>query len=144
MAKLYLRCVLWGLGTGAVVGSVTGALISALSDLRFLVLGLLGGALIGAMVAVVPSLLGAAVVAAVLRTRQPHPASEDDLRRDLGTLFAAIVGTLDALLLGAIFLWGDGFSSLARSLPYVAAGTAAAAVVLWPARTSIARTWLYR
>jgi hypothetical protein len=49
-----------------------------------------------------------------------------------------------ALLLASIFLWGNGFSSVAESLPYVAAGTAAAAVVLRPARTSIARAWSYR
>jgi hypothetical protein len=82
-------------------------------------------------------------VVVVLASHHPHPASENDVRRDLATVFSAIVGTIDALLLGAIFLWGDGFSSLARSLPYVAAGTASAAVVLRPAQISIARAWLY-
>lgn len=141
-ARLYVWCVLWGLATGAVVGSVTGALLAAY-DLRFLLLGLLAGAVIGAIVAVIPSLLGAVVVTAVISSRHPHPASEEDVRRDLGTLVFAVVGTLDALLLVAIFLWGDGSSSLVRSLPFVAAGNVAAAVVLRPARTSIARTWLH-
>ena len=140
---LYLRCVLWGLATGAVVGSVTGALIAALSEPRFLLFALVFGAVIGTIMAVLPSVLGAGVVVVVLASHHPHPASEDDVRRDLATVFCAVVGTLDVLLLGAIFLWGDGFSSLARSLPYVAAGTVSAAVVLRPAQLSIARAWLY-
>ena len=128
---------------GAVVGGVTGAMIAALSLLRFLLVGLVGGAVIGAIVAVLPSVLGAGVVVVVLVSHHPHPASEDDVRRDLGTLFVAVVGTLDTVLLGSISLWGNGFSSLADSLPYVAAGTVSAAVVLGWARRSIARTWLY-
>lgn len=143
-AGLYLRCVLWGIATGAAVGGVMGALVPVVADPTFLLLGLVAGVVIGALVAVLPSLVGAAVVTAVVRARHPHPASEDDVRRDVGTLCCAVVGTLDALLLVAIFLGGGGFSSVLSSLPYVAAGTASAALVLWPARTSIARAWVYR
>lgn len=49
---------------------------------------------------------------------------------------------LVAVILVAIFLWGGGLSSVARSLPHVGAGSASAGFVLRSARASIARAWL--
>jgi len=100
--RLHLRCVLWGLATGAVVAGATGGLIGALANLGFPVVDLFVDAAVG-----------------------------------------AIVGILDALLLTAISLWGDGFPSLVRSAPFVGAGTAAVGIVLGVARESIARAWLH-
>jgi hypothetical protein len=51
-----------------------------------------------------------------------------------------VTGGLVGSVTGAVI----ALSELARSVPFVAAGSAAAALVLRPARTSLARAWLYR
>lgn len=149
---VYVRCVLWGLATGAVTGALTGLILVVVTVVSngdaggvvgALVAAALLGLLVGTVVAVLPSVLGAGVVVVVLASRHPHPTSENAVRRDLGVLFAAVVGVLDLLLLAAVGLGGKGLASVADSLPFVLAGNALVALVLGPARASITRAWLH-
>jgi hypothetical protein len=148
-ARLYLRCLAWGIATGAGAGALTGAVMLSISGLGdgsvASLLGLsLGGAfygiLFGTLVAVIPSALGAGVVTAVIAWR--HPSSPEAVQRDLSAIFVAVVGVLDAVLLVALFFGGKGLSSVVRSVPLIVVANAGVALMLWWARASIARGWL--
>ena len=93
------------------------------------------------MVAVVRSVLGAAVVAVVINRRHPQPASEEAVRRHLTTLFCAVVLLLDAAVLLALVSAGADGTYLAGALPYLVATNACVAVVLRRAGRDLARTW---
>lgn len=142
-AKLYRRCMRWGLVTGAVAGSATAAAMGLYEPNLALALGAAPyGLVTGLVVSLVPTAIGSSLVTALLRRRHPHPASAGAVERDLGALFCIIVFVLDVVFLIAVFALGDGFRSVVRSLPLLAVANAAAAAVLWRGRTSIARAWM--
>lgn len=142
--RLFLRCLRWGITTGAVTGAVVGAAIGAPAVRGGLSLGLaLGGAfyglIIGALVAIVPSVPGGLVVSLVLERRHRDGASREAVERDLNLMLSGVVGVLDAALLVAMFLGGNGLSTLLRSMPLVLLANACVAGMLWRARASITR-----
>jgi hypothetical protein len=142
--RLFLRCLRWGITTGAVTGAVVGAAIGAPGvqggiDLGLALAGALTGAVIGPIVAVVPSVPCALLVSVVLERRHLDDACREAVERDLNVMLAAVVGLLDAALLLAMFLAGDGLSTLARAMPVVLLANACAGVTLWRARASITR-----
>ncbi len=141
-AKLYRRCVRWGLVTGAVAGSATGVAIGLHGLDLDLALGLaVWGFVTGLVFSVVPTVIASSLVTAVVRHRHPHPASAEAVERDLGALFCIIVLVLDVMFLVGVFVHGDGFRTVAPSLPVLAVANVTVAAVLWRARTSIARNW---
>lgn len=150
--RLFFRCLRWGIATGAATGAVVGAAIGAPAVRGGLSLGpALGGAfygvIIGAIVAVVPSVPGGLLVSLVLERRHPHEASREVVERDLNLMFAGVVGVLDAALLLAMFLAGNGLSTLVRAMPVVLLANACVGLMLWRARASITRlvlasTWV--
>ena len=145
--RLFLRCLRWGIATGAATGAVVGAAIGAPAVRGGLSLGLaLGGAfygvIIGAIVAVVPSVPGGLVVALVLERRHRDATSREAVERDLTVMLSGVVGVLDAALLLAMFLAGNGLSTLVRAMPLVLLANACVGVMLWRARASIARLFL--
>ena len=86
--RFCLRCVGWGLATGAATGGLAGAIGAVLlligGDLSNLaVAAVVGGVVIGAAVAAVPSVVGALVVTAVVNRRHPRPVAPEMVRRDL-------------------------------------------------------------
>lgn len=150
--RLFLRCLRWGIATGAVTGAAVGAAIGAPAVRGGPSLGLaLGGALygviIGAIVAVVPSVPGGLLVSLVLERRHRYGASREAVERDLNLMLSGVVGMLDAALLLTMFLAGDGLSTLVRAMPLVLLANACVGVMLWRARASISRlvltsTWV--
>jgi hypothetical protein len=127
---LYRRCVLWGLATGAGAGAGFGALVGAgyFETVGGAAVGALTGAVFAIPIALIPSLLGAAVVAEAIYRRQ-------DLRRSLGVGFAAVAAVVNAAWLIGIALWGD-----AAGAAYLLAGDAGALPMLWWGWASITRT----
>jgi hypothetical protein len=150
-ARLYLRCVRWGLSTGAVAGAGTAAVVGFLAgdDLGDGTFGArvglapasaLYGIVIGAVVAIVPTAIGGAVVVAIMASRDPGPASEEAARRDLSLLFLAVIGILDVAAV-ALLASLDGWDAILLEGPLVIVGTACVAGMLWRARSSIIRGW---
>ena len=149
--KLYLLCLVWGLAVGATAGAVFGASLSSspgLGDgtlrygLGLAVAGGFYGVIIGTVVSVLPSAILGLVVTGMIRQLHPEPSSADAVRRDLRTGFVALAGFLVAGLLVAIFAGGNGFSSVGRSLPYLAPASLCASLVLYLAAGSISRAWV--
>lgn len=95
----------------------------------------------GALVAVVPTALGGLAVVVVLSRRHPRPASFEAVRRDLGVVFAAVVGVLDVAVL-ALWVVLGGWSTVAVVLLVVLIVDAVVALMLKPARASLARAWV--
>lgn len=119
-----------GLATGAAAGAATGALEGAQFGV---VAGGLTGAVVGTVVAIVPSLPGACLVTEFVRRRHPVAVSTDDVRRDLGIVFAGVAAAINVAGCLAI---GD-----AHGLLFLAAGNAGALPVLWWGRASIVKAW---
>lgn len=141
-ARLYRRCLRWGLVTGAAAGSATGAVMGlSVPDLGIAVGGALYGLVASLAISLVPTAIAGSLVTALVRQRHPHPTSADAVQRDLGPLFCSIVLVLDVAFLVAVFAFGDGHRSVGRSLPLLAVANATVAAMLWRARTSIARAW---
>lgn len=142
--RVYLRCLGWGIATGAATGAVVGFIYGlgagGASWLGLSMVGALYGIVLGALISVLPSVLGAAVVTGVIAWR--HPSSPGAVQRDLGLIFAVLVGVLDAGLLLAIAFGGNGLSSVTSSLPLIVPGNVSVALMLWWARASIGRGWL--
>ena len=132
-AWLYWKCVLVGLATGAAAGAATGAVEGAQFGV---VAGGITGAIVGTIVALFPSLLGACAVTEVVRWRHPVAASTDDVRRDLGIVFATVAVAVNAAGLLAIVAHSD-----AGGLLFLAVGNAGALPVLWWGRASIVNAW---
>lgn len=92
---MYLRCVAWGLATGAAVGGcaglVIGVLLATSAGPALAPIGVAAGIIYGALVAVLPTLLGGFLVVVVLLRRHPHPASFLTVHQDLGVVFASVV-----------------------------------------------------
>ena len=144
-ASLYLRCLGWGLATGAVVGGGLGSVIGLLagatgSDLYLAGIAALAGLVYGIAAAAVPTVLGGIAVVVVLGRRHPQPASYEAVRRDLTVLFAAVVGLLDLVVLAWWAALG-GWATLHVVVAAMAVVNAATVLMLKPARTSIARAW---
>ncbi|HUQ63907.1 MAG TPA: hypothetical protein VM121_09140 [Acidimicrobiales bacterium] len=144
-ARLYLRCLAWGLATGAAVGGVAGFVIGVLvatsAGPALVAIGLAGGVIYGALVAVVPTVLGGFVVVAVLIRRHPHPASLVRVHQDLGVVFASVVIALDLVVLVWWIALGGLTSQVLVLLMALLLIDAAAAAVLTPARRSISQAW---
>ncbi len=148
--RLFMRCLRWGLATGAMTGAAFAASLAVIGSLRGypgspwgLMLGsAVYGAVIGAIVALIPTLIGAAVVTDLLRRRHPHQSSEASVQRDLTGAFAVVVALLDVILLVVLLATGAGLSSAAIALPLVVGGNVCVVLMLWRARTSISRLWL--
>lgn len=157
---LLLRCVLWGLATGAAAGAVVGALIGvALATDNGLGLietfsgwdidgapGFVGftaaiGAAYGAVFAIVPAVVGGLVVTEVTRRRHPQPASPPEVRRDLGIMFASVALLMNAIFFPAIFVTADEYAPIGAYLVGLLAANLAGAPVLWWARSSITKSW---
>lgn len=98
-AGLYFQCVGWGLSTGAAIGGGTGAIaglfVGPSSGVGLVPLSLGLGALFGVVIALIPTVVGAGVVTAVIARRHPQPASTEAVHADLVTAFAAVVGVLN-------------------------------------------------
>lgn len=150
--RLYLRCLRWGLATGAVAGAGTAAFVG------FVAAGTLGdgtlgarlslafgsalyGVVIGTLVAVVPTALGGLLVVETVQRHHPQPSSREAVERDLGMLFLAIVAFLAASVLLSTYVGGEGMSSVREYVPVVGVAAACTALMLWRARTSIGRGW---
>lgn len=151
-ARLYLRCLGWGLVTGAVAGAVTAGVAGfwagdSLGDgsvgahLGLALVFALYGVVIGTLVAVVPTVLGGLVVATLLPRLHPHPASLDAVRRDLTLFFVIVVALLNVAAL-ALLVSLDGWSEIWLEMPLVFAGDIAVLLMLRRARTSIAAAWV--
>ena len=144
-ASLYVRCLGWGLATGAVVGGGLGSVIGLLagatgSDLYLVGIAVVAGLVYGIAVAAVPTVLGGIAVVVVLGWRHPQPASFEAVRRDLTVLFASVVGLLDLVVLAWWSALG-GWATLHVVVAVLAVVDAATVPMLKPARTSIARSW---
>ena len=126
---LYLRCVLWGLATGAGGGAAFGLLGGAdyFGTADGAAVGALTGAVYGVVVALIPSLLGAAIVTDAMGGRQ-------DFRPALGIAFAIVAAGLDLCFLAGIALWSDG-----GGLLYLLVTNVGALPVLWWGWTSISK-----
>lgn len=156
---LFLRCVLWGLATGAAAGALVGALIGVAfaTDNGLWVVDTLSGvdidgaaALVaittalgvvyGAVFAIVPAVVGGLVVTEVTRRRHPQPASPPAVRRDLGLMILAVVILTNAVFI-PIFVTGDENTPIGAYLAGMLAANVAGGPVLWWARSSITRAW---
>ena len=142
---LYVRCLGWGLGTGAAVGGGFGLLLGLLAGIPYgsveiVGLAAFGGLFYGAVVAVVPTVLGGIAVVVVLCLRHPAPASYEAVVHDLTVAFAAVVVVLDLVVL---VWWAalGGLATLHVVVAVLAAVDGATVLMLKPARASIARGW---
>ena len=141
---LYLRCVAWGLATGASTGAVFGlitiwgvgagrrdtvmpSLIDALTGTAF---GVLLGTVIGSVVSVIPSVVGGLFVTGLIGHLHPQPSSTTGVQRDLRRIFVVFVAALNTALLLAIFTRGNGLSSVTSIIPYIVAGDVSVALML--------------
>jgi hypothetical protein len=148
--RLLLRCLRWGFATGAVTGAVFGASLPLIGSLRgnpgslvgWMLGGAVYGAVFGAIVALIPTLIGAVFITDLLRHRHPRPTSEESMHSDLTSVFTAVVGVLDLILLVALIATGAGLSSAAIAVPLIVVGNACVVLMLWRARRSISRLWL--
>ncbi len=148
--RLSMRCLRWGLSTGAATGAVVAASLPVIGSLRGdpgsplgLMLGsAVYGAIVGAVVALIPTLIGAAFVTDLLRQRHPHPASDEIVQRDLTQVFGVVVAVLDVIVLVALIASGADLSSAAIALPLIIIGNACVVLMLRRARRSIGRLWL--
>ena len=145
-ARLYVRCLVWGLATGMAVGGLlgflVGILLAASAGPAFAAIALVTGVVYGAFVAVVPTVVGGLVVIVVLLRRHPRPASADAVSRDLGVVFASVVVALDLVVLVPWLVLGGVTMQLLAVLAALLLVDVAAAAVLKPARTSITRAWV--
>ena len=148
--RLFRRSFLWGLAVGAAAGGAVGAVVGLLAALDGglqgsgfgLALVLAGyGAVLGSIVAVVPSLVGAAIVTELISTRHPDPVSEDVVQGDLRLIFGVIIAVLNGGSLLAVAVASGRPSAIVGWLPFLLLIDAAAVPMLWRARRSIARSW---
>ena len=147
--RLFLRCLRWGLATGALTGAVIGASLPLIAFLEgdpglplgLMLAALVYGAVIGVIVALIPTLIGAVLITDLLRHRHPHPPSEESMQGDLTSAFTVVVGILDLIVFVALIATGAGLSSAPIALPLIVVGNACVVLMLWRARRSISRLW---
>ena len=148
--RLFLRCLRWGIATGAATGAAFGALVTLVGSfntepapaLGLTLAGAVAGCVTGAVVALLPTVVGAVLITAVLGRRHPNPAAEADVERDLTGVFGAVVAVLDVILLLALLAGGDGLTSAAIAVPFIVVGNAFVVLMLGRARMSISRLWV--
>ena len=148
--RLFVRCLRWGLATGAATGAVFGGVTSLIgtftSDpgaaLGLTLIAVVIGGVAGALVALLPTLIAGLLVTTVLRQRHPHPVSATSVERDLTGVSAAVVAVLDVILLVGVLASGADFASTVISLLLLVLGNACVVLMLWRARRSISRLWL--
>lgn len=148
-ARLFVRCLRWGLATGSVTGAVFGAALPLIESLRgdpglllvWVLGGVVSGAILGAIVSVIPTLLGGVFVTALLRHRHRHPSSEESVQRDLTAAFGVVVAVLDVILFVTLIANG-ALSPAAIAVPLIVVGNACVVLMLRRARRSISRLWL--
>ncbi len=141
MTRLFLRCLRWGVATGAVTGAVLGAMLMVVPwqpDLLFV--GLFFGAIFGSVISLVPTLITTLFVMDLLRQRHPHPSSDDDVRTDLTSVFRVVVAALDVIAVVALVAFRAG-SSVIVGIPFLLVANACVALMLGRARGSISRLW---
>lgn len=138
--RLFLRCLRWGVTTGAVTGAVVGAMVMVVSQPELIFVGLFVGAFFGILVSLIPTLIGTVFITDLLRHRHPQPASDEDLRPDLTSAFRFVVGALDLLVVVILVASGAG-SSVVVGVPFLLVANACMALMLWRARRSISRLW---
>lgn len=148
--RLFTRCLVWGVATGAAAGAAVGAAGALLAVFSGPSLGelfeaalIIGfyGTVLGAIVAILPSVLGGLLVTEVIRHRHPQPSMAGPVRRDLGLIFYGLVSLLNAGVLLAILVYGTGVASRASGLPYLMVADACVALMLHRARGSISHAW---
>lgn len=148
-ARLYLRCLRWGLSTGLVAGAVTGAAVGFFAGDDVLdgltadrsglaLVGTLFGVELGLLFAVVPTVFGGLALVVLLKYRHPRPASPEAVRRDLTVFLAGVVVLFDALVLLKMVVDDD---DIVDALPYLLVATVCVVLMLWRARSSIAEGW---
>jgi hypothetical protein len=146
--RIYLRCLRWGLATGAVSGAAIGALLVLASAHRgtrwtpadVLLDGLTGG-VVGAIVALIPTLIGAAFVTDLLTRRHPDRCSPADVRGDLTGVFRAVAAVLDVIVVVIVIASRAGLSGAAVAGGFIIAGNVCVALMLHRAGGSITRLW---
>jgi len=140
---MFFRSAGWGITIGASTGLAVGFVVAGLAarSVGAILLAMLLGTVFGAAMAVVPAVVGGAAVALMLRARHPHPADPDGVSRDLGIVFVAVIGGLEALLLVGLVVGGEEASSILGN----AVGCAVFDLILWPAllpvRRRLVRAW---
>jgi hypothetical protein len=146
--RIYLRCLRWGLATGAVTGAVTGALLvfaSAVRGARWIPDDVLfdgvSGAVVGTIVAVIPTLIGAMFVTDLLTRRPPERCAPEDVRRDLTGVFRAVAAVLDVIVVMVLIASRADVAAIAVAVPFVVAGNICAGLMLHRAGNSITRLW---
>jgi hypothetical protein len=156
---LFLRCVLWGLATGAAGGATVGALIGVafatdnglglvdtLSGVEIdgaaalVVITTAIGAAYGAVFAILPSVLGGLAVTQVTRRRHPQPASPPAVRHDLGLMILAVAILTNAVFI-PIIVTGDENGAIGAYFVGLLVANVSGAPVLWWARSSITKMW---
>ncbi|MGH9224093.1 MAG: hypothetical protein ACRD2W_10015 [Acidimicrobiales bacterium] len=143
-AGLFVRCVLWGVATGAAAGGIIGFFLSLLAvgiGPLFLLIGPLAGVIYGAGVALLPAVTAASAITVVIRRRHAHPASPDAVRRDVGIVFAVGLGIVDLGVLIAVVVSYKAAAAGGAALLVLAVVNLSMAPLLARARTSIARAW---
>ncbi len=146
LPRLYLRCLGWGLATGAFAGGLPAAVIGLLAgagagNLWLALLLTSAGLFYGVLVAILPTVVGGLAVVAVLHRRHPRPASFEAIQRDLAIVFGAVVAVLDIAVLALWVLLG-GWDTLGGVAVVLVVLNALVCLVLVPARSSIARAWV--
>jgi len=140
--KLFLRCLRWGVATGAATGAVVGAMIALVGGRSSSQLNLILGfgiyaAVIGVLVSLIPTLVGAVFITE--RQRYPYPSAEDDVQSDVTAVFGVVVGVINVPLFVSLFAAGNGWASIVGSLPFITAGNACVLLMHLRARRSIGR-----
>lgn len=126
-------------GCGAAAGATYGVLLAD-SVWGRIVIALVYGLTFGFFVSLLPAAVAAAVITTVLAARHPGRATEDAVKRDLTTVFAVVVGVLNAAGLVAVGVGGH-LSHFGEYLPFLVPANVAMVPVAWKAQASIARSW---
>ena len=111
------------------------------SELQLASFGAFYGVVLGSIVAVIPSLLGAAIVTEAISSRHPDPVSEDEVQGDLRLMIGAIIAVLEGVMLLAISVSSGETSSMVAWLPFLAVINAAMVPMLWRSRRSLGHLW---
>ena len=91
---------------------------------------------LGVLIAIIPSLIGGAIVAEVIHGRHSEGSDADEVQRHLRILFAVVAAVIDIGSLVATFTYGDAYGLL-----ILLVGNASGLPVLWLAAWSISRAW---
>lgn len=135
----------WGVATGTATGAVVGTVVLVLpwgESPWPPLFGTFYGALAGFFVSFVVSLVGAPLVANVLRLRHPGQPSQPDVQRDLSRIFLAVVTLLDLGAVALLFGGGGGLGGVLEASHVLVAGTATLVVMLCRANRHLSAVWV--